>query len=98
MRKNGPAAVLPMPGKHLDKVGKMEENWMQKEHQMAFIVLACYLTTQSIPKIIQCQRYTHDKVWSVGAMILTGEDQSTRRKTCVMTTTSNTSPTQTGQQ
>jgi hypothetical protein len=37
MRKNRPAAVLPMPGKHLDKVGKMEENWMQKEHQIGFI-------------------------------------------------------------
>jgi hypothetical protein len=55
MKMNKPVAVLPMPGEHLDKAGKMEEKWMQKEHQMGFIFIACYLT-QSIPKIIQHQR------------------------------------------
>jgi len=37
MRENRPAAVLLMSRKHLDKVGKMEENWTENEHQKGFI-------------------------------------------------------------
>jgi hypothetical protein len=39
MRKNRPAAVLLMSRKHLDKVGKMEENWTENEHQKGFVFL-----------------------------------------------------------
>jgi hypothetical protein len=59
---------------------------------------ACYLTTPSTPKIILQQRQMNNKVWSIGAMILTGEDQSTRRQTGAMAATYNINPTRTGQQ